>query len=60
VRLSPLGTSANSGPTVPAPEGGEYGAVAGMRIGWGNRSTRKKPARVTLCKPQISHAMNWH
>jgi hypothetical protein len=33
----------------------ECGAVGGMRIGRGNRSTRKKPAPVPLCPPQITH-----
>jgi hypothetical protein len=33
----------------------ECGAVGGMRIGMGNRSTRRRPAPVTLCPPQISH-----
>jgi hypothetical protein len=34
---------------------GDYGAVGGMRIGRGNRSTRRKPAPVLLCPPQIPH-----
>jgi hypothetical protein len=42
VRLSPLRTPATTGPTVPAPD--EYGALCGMRIGRGNRSTRRKTA----------------
>jgi hypothetical protein len=33
----------------------ECGAVGGMRIGRGNRSTRIKPAPVPLCPPQIPH-----
>jgi hypothetical protein len=33
----------------------ECGAFGGMRIGRGNRSTRKKPAPVPLCPPQIPH-----
>jgi hypothetical protein len=33
----------------------DYGAVGGMRIGRGNRSTRRKPAPVPLCPPQIPH-----
>jgi hypothetical protein len=32
----------------------EYGAVGGM-FGKGNRSTRRKPARMPLCPPQIPH-----
>jgi hypothetical protein len=31
----------------------ECGAVGGMRIGKGNRSTWRKPAPVPLCPPQI-------
>jgi hypothetical protein len=33
----------------------DYGAIGGMRIGKGNRSTRRKPALVPLCPPQIPH-----
>jgi hypothetical protein len=33
----------------------ECGAVGGMRIGRGNRSTRTKPAPVPLCPPPIPH-----
>jgi hypothetical protein len=38
---------------------GDYGAVGGMRIGRGNRSTRRKPAPVPLCPPQIPHDLTW-
>jgi type IV secretory pathway VirB6-like protein len=31
----------------------ECGTVGGMRIGRGNRSTRRKPAPVPLCPPLI-------
>jgi hypothetical protein len=31
----------------------ECGAVGGMRIGRGNRSTWRKPAPMPLCPPQI-------
>jgi hypothetical protein len=31
------------------------GAVGGMRIGRGNRSTRRKPTPAPLCAPQIPH-----
>jgi hypothetical protein len=59
MRLSPLGTSAINWPIVPAPDDDvdddECGAVGGMRIGKGNRSTRRKPAPVPLRSPQISH-----
>jgi hypothetical protein len=40
---------------VPAPHDDDYGAVGGMRIGRGNRSTRRKPTPVPLCPPQIPH-----
>jgi hypothetical protein len=48
-------TSATDRPNVPAP--GEYddGEIGGMMIGEGNRSTRRKPAPVPLCQPQIPH-----
>jgi hypothetical protein len=35
------------------------GAVAGIRIGRGNRSTRRKPAPVRLCPPQIPRDLTW-
>jgi hypothetical protein len=51
-KLGPLGTSATEWPIVPAP--GDYdGAIGGMKIGRGNRSTRRKPAPAPLCPPQI-------
>jgi hypothetical protein len=34
---------------------GECGAVGGMRIGRGNRSTQRKRALVPLCPSQIPH-----
>jgi hypothetical protein len=37
----------------------ECGAVGGMRTGRGNRSTRRKPAPVPLCPPQIPHDLTW-
>jgi hypothetical protein len=37
----------------------ECGAVGGMRIGRGNRSTRRKLAPVPLCPPQIPHDLPW-
>jgi hypothetical protein len=37
----------------------ERGAVGGMKIGRGNRSTRRKPATVPLCPPQIPHDLTW-
>jgi hypothetical protein len=32
---------------------GDCGAIGGMKIGRGNRSTRRKPASMPLCPPQI-------
>jgi hypothetical protein len=32
---------------------GDCGAIGGMKIGKGNRSTRRKPAPASLCPPQI-------
>jgi hypothetical protein len=62
VRLSPLGTSAT---VVLLYQHGmiddddDYGAVGEMRIGRENRSTRRKPAPVSLCPPQIPHDLTW-
>jgi hypothetical protein len=56
VRLSPLGTSATVGLLYqPQMVDDECGVVGGMRIGRGNRSTRRKPVSVPLCPPQIPH-----
>jgi hypothetical protein len=54
VQLGPLGTSATNRPIVPAPGDYEDGKFGGMMNGRGNRSTRRKPAPVPLCSPQIS------
>jgi hypothetical protein len=51
VRLSPLGTAATTG-LLYLPrmiDDGDCGAIGGMKIVRGNRSTRRKPARVPLC-----------
>jgi hypothetical protein len=37
----------------------ECESVAGIRIGRGNRSTRRKPAPAPLCPPQIPHNLTW-
>jgi hypothetical protein len=37
----------------------DYGAVGGMRIGRGNRSTRRKPAPVPLCPPKNPNNLTW-
>jgi hypothetical protein len=55
VQLSPLGTAATNWPIVPARCDYDDGEIGGM-IGRENRSTRRKPAPVLLCPPQISHA----
>jgi hypothetical protein len=53
-----VGTTATNRPIVPAP--GDYdGQFDGMMIGRGNRSTRRKPAPVPLCPPQIPHDLTW-
>jgi hypothetical protein len=60
VRLSSLGTSATVGLLYqPRMIDDDYGAVGGMRIGRGNLSTRRKPAPVPLCPPQIPHDLAW-
>jgi hypothetical protein len=60
VRLSPLGMSDTVGLLYqPRMIDDDYGAVGGMRIGRRNRSTRRKPAPVPLCPPQIPHDLRW-
>jgi hypothetical protein len=57
VGLSPLGTAATS-VLLYKPQmidEGDCGAVGGMKIGRGNRSTGRKPAPAPLCPPQIPH-----
>jgi hypothetical protein len=53
--LSPLGTATTSGlfyrPQMI--DEGDCGAIVGMKIGRGNRNTRRKPAPASLCPPQI-------
>jgi hypothetical protein len=51
--MGPLGTSATEWPIVPAPGDYDNGEFGGIKIGKGNRSTRRKPAPVPLCPPQI-------
>jgi hypothetical protein len=36
-------------------DGGDCGAIGGMKIDRGNRSTRTEPAPLPLCSPQIPH-----
>jgi hypothetical protein len=61
VRLSPLGTSATVGLLYQTwmIDGDDYGPVGGMRIGRGNRSTRRKSAPAPLYPPQILHDLTW-
>jgi hypothetical protein len=57
LRLSPLGTAATAG-LLYRPQmiyNDDCGAIGGIRIDKGNRSTRRKPAPVPLCPPQILH-----
>jgi hypothetical protein len=55
VRLSPVGTAAATGllydPQMT--DDGDCEAIGGMKIGRGNRSTRRKSASVPLYSPQI-------
>jgi hypothetical protein len=37
----------------------DCGAVGGMRIGRGSRSTWRKPSPVSHCPPQIPHDLTW-
>jgi hypothetical protein len=52
-----LGTAATSGLLYKPQmiDEGDRGATGGMKIGRGNRSTRRKPAPAPLCPPQIPH-----
>jgi hypothetical protein len=55
---SPIGSTRLCGqqwPIVPAPGDYDHGEIGGM-IGRGNRSTRRKPAPVSLCPPQTPYA----
>jgi hypothetical protein len=53
VPLGPLGVSATDWPIVAALRDYDDGEFGGMKIGKGNRSTRRKPAPAPLCPPQI-------
>jgi hypothetical protein len=57
VRLSPLGTAATTGLLYQPQmiDDGDCGEIGGMKIGRGNRSTRRKPAPAPLCPPHIPH-----
>jgi hypothetical protein len=43
----------------PAPGDREDGEFGGMKIGRGNRSTRRKPTPAPLCPPQIPLDQTW-
>jgi hypothetical protein len=51
--MGPPGTSATNWNIVPVPSDCEDGEFGGMKIGRGNRGTRRKPAPAPLCPPQI-------
>jgi hypothetical protein len=55
VRLSPFGTAATTDLFYQHQmiDDGDCGAIGGMKIGRGNRSTRRKPAPVPLRPPKI-------
>jgi hypothetical protein len=57
VRLSSLGTAATSGLLYKLQmiDEGDCGVFGGIKIGRGNRSTRRKPTPAPLCPPQIPH-----
>jgi hypothetical protein len=57
VQLGPLGTSATNWPIVLAPSDYEDGEFGGMMISRGNQITRRNPAPVPLCPPQIQHEL---
>jgi hypothetical protein len=61
VGLSLLGTAAPSGLLYKPQmiDEGDFGAIGGMKIGRGNRCTRRKPASAPLCPPQIPHDQTW-
>jgi hypothetical protein len=53
VRLSTLDTSATVCPIVPVQDECRVGGMSGK----GKQSTRRKPAPVLLCPPQIPHEL---
>jgi hypothetical protein len=57
VRLSPLRTAATTGLLYQPQmiDDGDCREIGGMKIGTGNRSTRRKSASAPLCPPQIPH-----
>jgi hypothetical protein len=57
MRLGSLGTAATTGLLYQPQmiDDGDCGVIGGIKIGRGNRITRRKPAPVPLCSPQIPH-----
>jgi hypothetical protein len=57
VGRSPLGTAATSGLLYKPQmiDEDDCGAIGGMKVGKGNRSTRRKPGPAPLCPPQVPH-----
>jgi hypothetical protein len=55
--VGPLGTAATTGLLYQPQmiDDGDCGEIGGMKIGRGNRSSRRKPAPAPLCPPQIPH-----
>jgi hypothetical protein len=53
VQLGVLGTAATDWPIVPTPGDHDDGEFGGMKIGRGNRSSRRKPTSAPLCPPQV-------
>jgi hypothetical protein len=55
VRLNPLGAAATTGLLYQPHmiDDGDCGTIGGIKIGRGNRNTKRKPAPVPLCPPQI-------
>jgi hypothetical protein len=37
----------------------DFGEIGGMRIGRGNRSTRRKLAPTPFCPPEIPYNLTW-
>jgi hypothetical protein len=60
VQLDPRGTAATNRPSVPTLDAYDDGEFGGTMIGRGNRNTQRKPATVSLCPPQIPHALPGH
>jgi hypothetical protein len=51
LQLGQPGTATTDWLVVPAPGDYDDGEFGGMKIGKGNRNTRRKPSTATLCPP---------